>query len=434
MNLHCSFPRLALLLLPPALAACGGELFPTNAEATDGEPVASASLAVAGGTVPPLPPTPSLTPNVEGELNTNLITALTTGADMPRTTVHPALASVDQRLRVDSCDQVCPPGATSCSNPGPTGGVCFFTVNPEVFVLPYDQQYKRDVSTPMPYAAAKLHGSHLKSAVATRGSRAICDSFPDRPQGAVRFDVGTYNPSRCSSNANEDCYDITLLSRVEGKDLATDVVMSELWAAQLRVHVTNPKTATAFVSNIEPLGDPVQSGLGPQTVTSFFTPAVSGDGRLIVFKDDTEGLVYSIIPTTKSPCDVTGVTQMTRLAAMPGDPAANGNYGLARQPLRDTDGQLIPPTKTFDSGGYLWMDLNGSNLMYNLDKAEPAFFYNSLLHRVETRVPISQMMDSGVDSFPELQTLASPSFNCATSLAYPCSTMPTESPTSIRST
>lgn len=372
----------------------------------------------------PLPPTPSRTASTGLELNQDLVRSLVDGTDLARTVVHPAQASIDQRIRVDNCSQVCATGS-ACAEPStraPQGeGLCFFTVNPERLPSPYSATFVRDVSTPLRIEASDFHNSTLRNINVQRGSRTLCDSFADRPRGAVRFDTGTYNPTRCGQEGADDCYELTVMVRVVGEPCVTGTCeqASELWGRRVRVHVAQPKTLAAHVADVEFLAAPVAAGLGRGSATAYFTPTVSGDGRMLVYDAAELGVAYSLIPASAAPCDLTQWTVARPLTQLYTDPAARDAlgaplYGLAAQPLRALDGSTLTSTSILSTGGYFWIDIHGSNLMFNLGSGEPPFYFNPAKGRIEHRVQVTALSGPGASlvDVATLERYSSPTFAC----------------------
>lgn len=373
----------------------------------------------------PLPPVPTLfgrlfSSTVEGQLNENM--QWTIEADSPasprpaisRTILSAAQSTVDQRLRVDQCNRVLSTGSGN--------DLCFFLVRPESVTGSYEASNYSNKSSDGTIADTSTmslvktqRGSLFRGSIANAtlapqaGGTTICDASVNRPSGRVLFRTtdGVYNPHICTGTgeASLECYDITVYHSTAGT--CSGVSCQQMWATPVTIKVKNPKASNAEIDSIIP-GTPVRV-LGMYN-HDFFTPTMSGDGRLLIYHDSMQGALYSI--NTGSPCSAAGWSAPSKLAHMHNDTAASA-YGLAKFQLRRLDGTYYQDTDVFDSGGYFWLDIHGTNLMMNSPGggAEAPFYYNQTGSCVEFRVPIEK--PSSIDA--NTWTLLSSTCLCPTS-------------------
>ncbi|MEQ8276868.1 MAG: hypothetical protein RMA76_26250 [Deltaproteobacteria bacterium] len=233
----------------------------------------------------------------------------------------------------------------------------------------------------------------------------ICDGTRDQPVSKRR------NPYPCAANNQQDCYDLTIVSTVEG-EVSPGVKNMEIWGADIRVVVDQPKTANPQISSVTALSPPVST---PQlAIKSLWEPITTEDGYLFVGRasfsqmpNPTGGtgsydIVYSVYPetATNSPCDVTQWTTFQPISHAPYDPAMQGRYGLAQHPFRDPEGNLIPDGAELKAT-YQWMDAKGRNL-----------FFTTLNERFH-------YYDQGGNLFTRYKARCLPGYNC---LLYPSHT------------
>ncbi len=220
-------------------------------------------------------------------------------------------------------------------------------------------------------------------------SSAICDPHQDddgdpeaeNRQQSVPGRVS--NPFACTATGgsfgaalDHDCYDLTIVTVYsDGPD--------EIWGAPVRVVVTNPKGAgvnsqssldtRAHVVHVESIGAPRQATFDPGDPHSIFEPTISGDGRLIVINGPVGRIRYAVMPESATPCDVTQWTAFKQLHQMHADPDM-ADYGIARYPIRDHEGELLGTRKV--TGSYPWLDRDGDTLMWMAASA-PLYYVDS---------------------------------------------------------
>ncbi len=198
------------------------------------------------------------------------------------------------------------------------------------------------------------------------GHHTICDPTTEFPTAGERP-----NPYVCGDDTLSDCYDLVIISST------SDGLDTQVWGTPVTVEVDDPKTAQARIHDIT-MGEPV-AGAFIQTSPEWTEPAVTMDGRLMTgrigrfpreWTNPNTGetltrfydLVYSVLPESSAPCDVTGWTDFHPMSHAPYDPQMVGTYGLAAYPFRDTEGALIPDGE--DVGGtYPWVDREGANVV-----------------------------------------------------------------------
>jgi len=101
---------------------------------------------------------------------------------------------------------------------------------------------------------------------------------------------------------------------------------------------------------------------------AMFEAMTTGDGQMLLL--NIKGLYYSY--NTIGPCRADGFTSFEPISWMPGDPAVNTRYDIAKstggRPFRDSLGNDIPYGMT-NPGAYAWIDRRGRNLFYAAQNA-----------------------------------------------------------------
>ncbi len=197
------------------------------------------------------------------------------------------------------------------------------------------------------------------------GHHAICDPTREFPVPGERP-----NPYPCGDDLANDCYDITVISSISRSFAA-----ALMWGTPATIEVAQPKTAQANIVRVE-LGTPV-SGASISLSPEFAEVAVTEDGRLLtgrvggaarnwtnpntgeVFARSFD-LMYSVLPESADPCDVTAWTDFHPISHAPFDPNMQ-RYGMAAYPFRDSEGRLIEDGEDM-GGSYPWVDREGSNV------------------------------------------------------------------------
>ncbi|CAH9060214.1 hypothetical protein PSECIP111951_02235 [Pseudoalteromonas holothuriae] len=206
------------------------------------------------------------------------------------------------------------------------------------------------------------HGHHL----------ALCDG------SSVFSDNNTVsNPKQCSSNPENDCYELSAIGSKTDKS-GTKVVRSKF-----SVEVQYPKTKNAKIVKVTYNSqDDVESNLMPD-VSRFLEPMVTADGRLFVFRinegrdtkplkwktdDGTEksglyDMVYAVIPESENACDITKLQGPYPISHAPFHSLVKNKYGFAQRQFRDPEGSLIKDGEPI-KGTYPWVDREGRNVFF----------------------------------------------------------------------
>jgi hypothetical protein len=221
---------------------------------------------------------------------------------------------------------------------------------------------------------ANLHGA---AAGSTHWHTTICDP-------------GT-SPVACN---NEDCYSLVVYSVIE----PTGAARVELWKKDVTVYVANPRTATASIRTIDTSAAPVLARTinGPR---QFFEPTFTADGRLLVarfngatvnidgFNESTE-LVYFADPNgSNQRCNVTSWDGPHRITYAPSDPNMRGRYGIADQPMRDAENNVIPAGRDLRVT-YPWIDRKGNNVFFTTIGAT-LYYWDAAAGAIAERYPAS---------------------------------------------
>ncbi|KMT65413.1 Ig-like domain-containing protein [Catenovulum maritimum] len=208
----------------------------------------------------------------------------------------------------------------------------------------------------------------------------LCDATlaPDNP--------GRNNPYACNANGVEqnngvfDCYDLTLIRGSGNNNGASRTI----YGIDVRVRVQSPKTVDAQIADVtvtNQITGPTINGLA-----SFFEPTITSDGRMMVMRvgnnsnyrwfdnngnqrnnghsDITYIVPENIDNPAYGPCDVRQwqASDIRPMAHAPYDDTINTRYGLAMQPFRDAEGDLIG--ENYEFGSYPWMDKDGANIAF----------------------------------------------------------------------
>ncbi len=247
----------------------------------------------------------------------------------------------------------------------------FVDSNPGTEILAYPNQDAPDHATiPSPQILGSGGQAHA----------GLCDPTlaPDH--------TGRKNPYACSVNGSPasdgafDCYDLTLI-RSGGNNGGSS---RTIYGIDVRVRVQAPKTSDAEIAEVtvvDQITGPTINGLA-----SFFEPTITSDGRMMVMRvgnnsnytwfdnngdrhnnghsDITYIVPENIDSPTHAACDVRQwqATDIRPIAHAPHDDTINTRYGLAMQPFRDSEGDLIG--ENFEFGSYPWMDKDGDNIAF----------------------------------------------------------------------
>ncbi|EWH08767.1 hypothetical protein DS2_15689 [Catenovulum agarivorans DS-2] len=208
----------------------------------------------------------------------------------------------------------------------------------------------------------------------------LCDATlaPDNP--------GRNNPYACNVNGVEqnngvfDCYDLTLIRGSGNNGGASRTI----YGIDVRVRVQNPKTVNAQIADVTVTNQ--TTGPTIPGLASFFEPTITSDGRMMVMRvgnnsnytwydnngnqrnnghsDITYIVPENIDNPAYGPCDVRQwqASDIRPMAHAPYDDTINTRYGLAMQPFRDSEGDLIG--ENYEFGSYPWMDKDGANIAF----------------------------------------------------------------------
>jgi hypothetical protein len=288
----------------------------------------------------------------------------------------------DLRIRTENCDQ-----AGGTSRPGlQDTSVCIFATTPEAFAQPVAHEAIAAMTQPVSIDPTLLHGVPEIAACPgcvdlSRGQRLICDAptAGENPYACTAAGVA-------STAGDHDCYDVwhvAVLHHGQWDAVAKKEVGEQrrLVATRLKVIVAAPKTAIAHVEQVD-IGE-IKNGPEAAPGNALFTPAVSGDGQLLLVETG-HGIAYAYSPT---PCDVTQWTTFAPITAMHDDPALRARYGLARFPIRDPENQL---PDHLGSGGYLWLDGDATLLMFNYARGNAPFYWDG---QVRARYTVDAFAD-----------------------------------------
>jgi hypothetical protein len=178
--------------------------------------------------------------------------------------------------------------------------------------------------------------------------------------------------------SGQDVYDIKLFVTSNTTDAVTGDKRTQFFVTPIRIIVSNPKTTSAAITSITKTGTTLAGPVFSFTAQAF-EPMVVGDGRLLVVRvgspsmpwtDPVTGvlkpaqgcdIVYSYYPTGAT-ADPTQWSNLIPITHAPYDTRINNKFGFAREPFRDTEGNLIPDGEDI-GGSYPWMDRHAKNLM-----------------------------------------------------------------------
>ncbi len=149
----------------------------------------------------------------------------------------------------------------------------------------------------------------------------------------------------------------------------TKWIDTDTLVARYDVDCTGPSPAPwcAFIHDqrsIAPTQDYEMEGFGSWDGTTFaqslLEPTTTADGMVLVVHNH-DGIAYSY--NDVGPCDASGWREFKHLSSAHLDPEVSGSYGFATYPVRDTQGNVIPPGTTV-RGAYPWIDRRGDNLFF----------------------------------------------------------------------
>ncbi len=198
------------------------------------------------------------------------------------------------------------------------------------------------------------------------GHHALCDPTTEFPSPGEQT-----NPYPCPGDPTRDCYDFTLINNT------AHIGGTQMWGTPVHVEVSSPKTAQAKLEVVE-LGELVEGVFLPDA-PEWTEPMVTRDGRLLTGRIgiaplrtwtnpetgesllDFYDIMYSQLPDSAEPCDVTGWQVFHPISHAPYDPRMIGRYGIAAYPFRDAEGNPIPDGVDI-GGSYPWVDETGANL------------------------------------------------------------------------
>ena len=231
------------------------------------------------------------------------------------------------------------------------------------------------------------------SIVTSKRMQTLCDGT----KAALPYFVKTRrNPYLCDEDETMDCYDLTVVSKISNSDFQNPV--TEIWGRDIRVKVRDPKTPDAKIFAIEYLGNGTTLG-AVLSISSFFEPLVTDDGQLLVGRGSQSmhtwtdhlgtthnkryDLLYSKLDSGHLPCDVTGFNDFYPIAFAHHDPNMQ-DYGLAKYPIRDSVGNIIPHHEDLKVT-YPWVDRKGDNIFFT--SRYNGYHYFNTQGEMQTRYP-----------------------------------------------
>ncbi|MEZ4361716.1 MAG: hypothetical protein R3B48_16125 [Kofleriaceae bacterium] len=280
--------------------------------------------------------------------------------------VQPTRATYDGRIAFESETQA------------KFGRRCFRVIRPEVLTGHLSQSVV-ELASPLAerfcLPVSTFHGSTAAGLLGIQG--AVCDAAATQPAGRVDPLTSNRQPQPCAANPAADCYRVTTITHFE----ATAGPPNEVWSREFEITVTNPKTPTARITAVTPLGVPQKSLQGGTIIE----PVLSGDGRLFVYHDGRT-IKYAVSPPSGgfAPCDARGFKPARSISHMFWDPDM-APYGIARFQLRDSENRLIADDAEV-GGAYPWIDRNGSNLF--ITTGGNSLYYMNAAGVIKSRYPV----------------------------------------------
>jgi hypothetical protein len=306
------------------------------ASAACADPAAEVAQSTAVVVIPGLRPAPLIAPDILYSSD---------GVDVTNhASISPTRASYDGRIALES------------ETAAKLGQRCFRLIRPEVLaghISGSTQQLATPLIERSCLPASVFHASTKPGKLGIQG--AVCDASPGQPQGRVDPRLTNAQPTPCAGNPTADCYTLTAVTHFE----PSDGTAPEFWSRQFTIVVSNPKTSAAHIDSVTALGvGPV--GAAQPVGTSILEPAVSGDGRVLIYHDGRT-IKYAVNPPGGlPPCDARGFNTGQPISSM----FTDGNmapYGVAKFQLRDSENNpILPGTEV--GGAYPWIDRNAANL------------------------------------------------------------------------
>lgn len=225
------------------------------------------------------------------------------------------------------------------------------------------------------FKASLIHAATEPGHLGRQG--ALCDATADQPAGRVEGRANR-QPRPCGAGNRSDCYTLSLLMPY----FLDSNGAQELWGRAFEVEVESPKTATARIARVTPLGTP-QRWLAPAREPSIGIEfSISGDGRVLV-SHAGEGASYAVNPPGSGfpPCDPRGWGPPRSISFMYTDPNMKP-YGVAAYPLRDHENNVIP-AGTEVGGNYPWIDRNGANMFFGTSGS--SLYYKTAAGEIRSR-------------------------------------------------
>ncbi|HRI53632.1 MAG TPA: hypothetical protein PLW65_25985 [Pseudomonadota bacterium] len=255
---------------------------------------------------------------------------------------------------------------------------CFGLIRPEALTQPLAESTLDLRASVSCFSASLIHAATAPGHLGRQG--ALCDAAPDQPPGRVEG-VANRQPRPCGPSNRNDCYTLSLLMPYF---LDSDG-SQELWGRAFEVEVESPKTATAHIIRISPLGTP-QRWLPPAGEPSIGIEfSISGDGRVLV-SHAGEGASYSVNPPGSgyAPCDPRGWGPPRSISYMHTDPNMKP-YGVAAYPLRDHENNPLSPGSEV-GGNYPWIDRNGANMFFGTSGS--SLYYQNAAGEIRSRFKV----------------------------------------------
>jgi Concanavalin A-like lectin/glucanases superfamily len=245
-------------------------------------------------------------------------------------------------------------------------GIRLYLVNPEKVQTNFHESPNGPAllasTAPFSISKSQIHRSNRD----VQNHIGVCE----RPNDRGEFT----NPRACG---NEDCYDVVFMTASLEPGTGN---RRQLWGTSATIHVSNPKTPEARISNVE-MGTPV-GGNGRFTFSELFEPMFTADGNLMVGRIQNAqinwnnrrtganitgnyDMVYFPAPRDyRRACDVNQWDEIKPLGHAPYDPEINQTYGFAAQPFRDSLGNVIADNTDL-AGTYPWIDSKGNNIAFS---------------------------------------------------------------------
>jgi len=240
--------------------------------------------------------------------------------------------------------------------------ICFAANAPEKYTTHFNDTVM-EMTTGCPDSKCKVMAGQIRELIgATKGAIpynnwTMCEAGPDQPPGKVMPNGPLPHPYSC---VDRDCYDFKLIFWWD-----TGEQRKEIWSVPLTVEVAQPKTQDAHVVAWRKTGPAEKWNQSQDILNSWSEFNVTGDGRLMVSHTGAS-IKYSW--NRLGPCQMNGWQEVKHISEMHTDSDLRNSkgeplYGIAAFPMRDSEGNLVPPGTEIGSA-YPWIDRNGNNLFF----------------------------------------------------------------------